>query len=53
MKAIAGIGAIAAGAIMTGGASLALGGTFWGGVGSGLMGTSGEFLSGLSSEEGK
>lgn len=37
LKTIAGIGAIAAGAIMTGGASLAAGGTFWGGVGKSLL----------------
>ncbi len=47
MKTIAGIGAIAAGAIMTGGASLAMGGTFWGGVGSALLGSSGEYMSSL------
>lgn len=38
MQTIAGLGGIAAGAIMTGGASLAAGGTFWGGVGSALTG---------------
>ena len=38
LKTIAGIGALTAGAIMTGGASLAAGGSFWGGIGEALMG---------------
>lgn len=38
LKTLAGIGALTAGAIMTGGASLAAGGSFWGGIGESLMG---------------
>ena len=37
MQTIAGIGALTAGAIMTGGASLAAGGSFWGGIGEQLL----------------
>ena len=38
LKTISGIGALTAGAIMTGGASLKAGGSFWGGIGEALMG---------------
>lgn len=38
LKTVAGIGALTAGAVMTGGASLAAGGSFWGGIGESLMG---------------
>ena len=43
MKTLAGIGSIAAGAILTGGASLAAGGTFWSGVGAALTGDASAF----------
>jgi len=48
LQTIAGIGAITAGAIMTGGASLAAGGSFWGGVGGALMDTGAGSVSGVS-----